>query len=253
MRGLEGKIAIVAGAATGIGAATAVRLVEEGARVVVGDINKDGAEATAARARSKGGEAVAVQFDVSDEASVKDLIQKTVDQYGDVDVMHVNAAAMHLVLQDTDVINVPLELFDTTIKVNMRGHFLCARHVLPHMLKKKRGALVFTSSEAAFGFAPENPCYSMSKAGINALVRHIAMQYGRDGIRANAIAPGVVITEEVRPNLSADLIATLQAPVRGPRVGASEDIAAMVAMLLSDDSAYVNGQTISVNGGSTLR
>ncbi len=237
MRGLKGKVAIVAGAATGIGAATAVRLVEEGARVVVGDINKDGAEATAARAKGKGGEAIAVQFDVSEEASVKNLIQKTVDHFGDVDVMHVNAAAMHLVLQDTDVINVPMELFDTTMKVNMRGHFLCARHVLPHMLKKNRGALVFISSEAAFGFAPENPCYAMAKVAITALVRHIAMKYGRDGIRANAIAPGVVITDEVRPKLSADFLAQLAAPVRGPRVGASEDIAAMVAMLLSDDSA----------------
>jgi len=253
MRGLKGKVVIIAGAATGIGAGTALRLAQEGARVVVGDINAEGATRTAARITAEGGDAIAVGFDISNDESVKALVQKTIDHFGGVDHAHINAAAMHLVLQDTNILDVSLDLFDTMVKVNMRGHVLCTRHILPHLLKKKAGALVYTSSEAAFGYSPEYPCYAMTKSAITALVRHVALQYGRDGIRANAVCPGVVITDEVRPKLSDQLLSNMLKPIPTPRLGTAEDIGGMVAMLMSDDSMYVNGQCISVNGGSILR
>ena len=113
--------------------------------------------------------------------------------------------------------------------------------------------MLFEPPDFAFGSAPEYPCYAMTKSAITALVRHVALQYGRDGIRANAVCPGVVITDEVRPKLSDQLLADMLKPIPATRLGTVDDIGAMVAMLMSDDSQYVNGQCLSVNGGRILR
>jgi NAD(P)-dependent dehydrogenase (short-subunit alcohol dehydrogenase family) len=253
MRGLKGKIAVIAGGATGIGAATALRLAEEGCAAVVGDIHEDGAASVAARITAGGGRAVAARFDISDDGSVGELIRRAVEVYGGIDFLHANAADLSLCAGDTDAVDLPLDIFDRTIAVNLRGHLLCTRHAVPEMLRRGGGAIVYTSSGAAFVGEPERLSYAVSKAGINALMRHVASRWGREGIRANAIAPGLVLTEGAMVHMNDEAQKAMLAIGRSTRLGQPEDIAAMVAMLMSEDGAWINGQVISVDGGITMR
>ena len=253
MRGLLGKIAIVAGGATGIGAATSVRLAEEGATVVVGDIDGDGAERVAARVAQAGGRAMGIQFDVADDASVHNFVKKAVETYGGLDFMHANAADLSLCANDTDAVTISLDIFDRTIAVNLRGYLLCTRHAVPELLKRGGGAIIYTSSGAAFVGESERVAYGISKAGINALMRHVATRWGKDGIRANAIAPGFILTEAAMAQVPEETRQVLLGAGRSTRLGYPEDIANMVAMLASADGEWINGQVISVDGGITMR
>ncbi len=253
MRGLKGKVAVIAGGATGIGAAAALRLAEEGVAVVVGDINRDGAAAVAGRIGKDGGQAVGAWFDVADDESVRNLVQLAVTTYGGLDFLHANAADLSLCAGDTDAVNLPLDIFDRTMAVNLRGHLLCTRHAVPELLRRGGGAIVYTSSGAAFVGEPERLSYAVSKAGINALMRHVASRWGRQGIRSNAIAPGLVMTEGALVHMNQEAQAAMLAIGRSPRLGQPDDIAAMVAMLMSDDGEWINGQVISVDGGITMR
>ena len=250
---LAGKSVIVAGAATGIGATSARRLAAEGARVVVGDIDLPGAEAVAEAITGEGGQAVPVRVDIADEASVRALVETAVDAYGGLDGAHVNAGAMQLLPGDTDVVDMDLAVWDGIMTVNLRGHMLVARHVVPRLLAGGGGALVHTSSDAAFVGEPPRPAYAATKAGINALVRHVASRWGREGVRANAIAPGLVLTDRVRESASEELKRKLLRGTPSPRLGEPADIAAMTAVLLSDAASWVNGQVLSVDGGTVMR
>jgi NAD(P)-dependent dehydrogenase (short-subunit alcohol dehydrogenase family) len=253
MRGLKGKVAVIAGGGTGIGAATAVRLAQEGVAVTVGDINIGAAEAVAGKITGAGGKAIAVSFDLSDDASVKALVQAAVETYGGIDLMHANAADLSLCLMDTDAVDVSLELFDRTIAVNLRGHLLCTRHAIPALLKRGGGAIVYTSSGAAYVGEPERVSYAISKSGINALMRHVASRWGKEGIRSNAIAPGLVMTDNALANMPQEAQDHMIQIGRSPRLGRPADIASMVAMLMSDDGDWINGQVISIDGGITMR
>jgi NAD(P)-dependent dehydrogenase (short-subunit alcohol dehydrogenase family) len=255
VRGRAGKIAIVAGGAGGIGTATSVRLGEEGAMVVVGDIDAEAAEEVAGRITGGGGRAVGWQSDISDEQQVRDLVERAVKKLGQLDIFHANGAdlAPDNIGRDSDAVEIPLEVFDRTIAVNLRGHLLGARHAIPEMLKRGGGALVFTSSGAAFVGEPTRPAYAMAKSGINALVRHIASRWGKEGIRANAVAPGPVLTDNVRSGMSPEVLDQYLQATRSRRLGRPDDIAAMVAFLASDDGEWVNGQVFGVDGGVLLR
>src|SRR5215469_11653701 len=195
MRGLKDKVAIIAGAATGIGKVTAVKLGEQGVQLVLGDINVAGIDAVAAAITAAGGKAVTARCDIADDASVKAMVDLAVKTYGGLDFMYANAADLGAILSDTDAVDVPLEIFDRTIAVNLRGHLLCTRHAVPEMLKRGGGAIVYTSSAAAYGGEPGRVAYAISKSCINALMRHVASRWGKEGIRANAVAPGYVVTE----------------------------------------------------------
>ena len=253
MRGLKGKVAVIVGAATGIGKATAIRLAEEGASLALGDINVAGVEAVARQVNTAGGKAIAAACDISDDASVKALVDAAVRIYGGIDFLHANAADLSIVLSDTTAVDVPLEVFDRTIAVNLRGHLLCTRHAIPEFQKRGGGAIVYTSSAAAYAGEPERVSYAVSKSGINALMRHVASRWGKEGIRANAIAPGVVITDATRTGIPDEMKQMILAMGRSPRLGQPEDIAAMVALLFSDDGEWINGQVVSVDGGVILR
>ena len=253
MRGLKGKVVAIVGAATGIGKATAIRLQEEGAHLVLGDINVAGIEQVARQVNEAGGKAVAMRCDISDDASVKALVDFAVETYGGIDCMHANAADLSAVLSDTDAVSVPLEIFDRTIAVNLRGHLLCTRHAVPELLKRGGGSIVYTSSAAAFAGEPERVAYAISKSGLNALMRHVASRWGKQGIRANAVAPGMILTEAILGNMPEEMQQTVIAMGRSPRLGKPEDIAAMVALLFSDDGEWINGQVVGVDGGVTMR
>jgi NAD(P)-dependent dehydrogenase (short-subunit alcohol dehydrogenase family) len=253
MRGLQDKVFIVAGGGSGIGAATAVRLAEEGARVVVGDYDGANAQAIATGIAASGGKAEAVQFDISQESSVRTLVAAAVEAYGGLDGVHVNAADMLSILSDTDAVEVALEIFDRTLQVNLRGHLLCTRLAVPELLKRGGGTLVYTTSGAAYMGEPTRVSYGVSKSGMLALMRHVASRWGKKGIRANAIAPGLVLTDAVRRGMSEQERGQVLAFTRSPRLGDPGDIASAVAFLMSDDAQWINGQVLSVDGGVTMR
>jgi NAD(P)-dependent dehydrogenase (short-subunit alcohol dehydrogenase family) len=255
MRGLEDKVAVVAGGAGGIGTATSLRLGDEGVSVVVADLNGDAALSVADRITEAGGHAVGLRVDISDERSVAEMVALAVDTYGGLDILHANAADLSpdTLGRDSNALEIPLEAFDRAIAVNLRGHLLCTRAALPEILKRGGGALVYTSSGAAFMGEPERPSYAMTKSGLNALVRHVASKWGRKHVRANAVAPGLVLTEGPRSVLSEEFIKLALRGTRSWRLGEPEDIAAMVAFLASSDGEWINGQVLSVDGGASLR
>ena len=253
MRGLSGKSLIVAGGCSGIGAATAISLAQEGALVVIGDLDGRRAVAVAERIVAAGGRAHGAGFDLRDEDSVARLVATAAEAHGGLDGMHINAADLEAVAHDTDAADVSLEIFDRTLQVNLRGHLLCTRHALPLLQSRGGGSLVFTSSGAAFMGEPQRVAYAVSKSGLHALVRHIASRWGRSGIRANAVAPGLVLTDTVRQTMTAPEREQVLAITRSPRLGQPSDIAAAVAFLCSDDGGWINGQVLSVDGGVTLR
>jgi len=256
MRGLADKVAVIVGGAGGIGTATCVRLAHEGCAVAVGDLDGDAADAVAASINDEGGRAFARATDIGDEAQVRDLIDDAVARYGGLDILHANAADIspEAIGRDSDVVDMPMEAFDLTVRTSLRGHVLCARHAVPALLQRGGGALVFTSSGSAFAGEPQRPSYAMAKSGINALVRHIASRWGKEGVRANAIAPGLVQTERNLQYLQDEnTLQHILGTIRAPRVGRPDDIAAMVAFLGSDDGEWITGQVIAVDGGSTLR
>ena len=154
--------------------------------------------------------AVAVTFDIADDASVAALVAAAVAEFGGLDAMHANAADLspETIGQDSNALEVPLDVFMHTIDVNLKGHLLCTRHALPHLLERGGGALVYTSSAAGHIGEPERPSYAASKAGINSLVRHVASHWGRQGIRANSIAPGLVVTPAMDTGLPSDSATT---------------------------------------------
>jgi NAD(P)-dependent dehydrogenase (short-subunit alcohol dehydrogenase family) len=246
---LTGKIAIVAGGATGIGAATAERLASEGAAVMVGDIALAQAEATAARIEVAGGKAAAIHCDIGDEASVAAMVKATVDRHGGLDAIHINAADLSIIGQDLDVLAVSMEIFDRTIAVDLRGHVLCTRHALPELLRRGGGAIVYTTSGAAFIGEPTRVSYAVAKNGLHALMRHVAARFGKEGIRANAVSPGLVLSETAQANLSAEQLAGQLADAHTTRLGKPADIASAVAYLMSADAEWVNGQVLVVDGG----
>ncbi len=254
LRGLVGSVAVVAGGATGIGAATALRLGEEGCRVVVGDIAAEAAEQTAAGIRAHGGTAVAITFDLADPESVADLVAETVATYGGIDSLFTVGADMAALRSDSDVVDIDLDVWDRVMTVNLRGYVAALKHTIPHLLDRGGGAIVNMSSAAAFQGEPTRPAYATAKAGIGALTRHVASRWGKDGIRCNAVAPGFTATDAIRsvPQWP-DLEASALKRIRGDRVGAPDDVASLVAFLISDEGAWINGQVINIDGGTVLR
>jgi len=251
MRRLENKVALIAGGGA-IGSETARRLALEGCRVAIGDIDGDHALAVAEEIRRTGGEAEGFAYDQADEQSVAALVSSVVERFGRLDCLHCNAAEMDAIMRDEDVLDLDMAVFDRTVDVNMRGYVLLARSALPHLLAS-RGAIVFTSSGAAYIGEPIRVAYAMTKAGILALMRHIASRWGKDGLRSNAIAPGFVVTERMKNTLTPEFSDQVLQATRSPRHGTPADIAAMVAMLFSDDGNWINGQVLSVDGGTTMR
>jgi NAD(P)-dependent dehydrogenase (short-subunit alcohol dehydrogenase family) len=255
MRGLKGKRIVIAGGALGIGAATAQRLTEEGASVVIGDINLDGAQATAKRITQNGGAALAVEFDLTDERSIQSLLDAAVAEFGGVDgLFNVGADLSPQNLgRDANLLEMDPAVWRRTLEVNLLGYALTCRVVIPHLLAQGGGAIVNTSSGSAWIGETERPAYAASKAGINALTRHVASTWGKQGVRCNVVAPGVVMTETAQQQAGEELKAMVLQMIRTPRLGRPADPAAAAAFLLSDDAQWVNGQTWSVDGGLTIR
>ena len=251
MRGLQGKVGVIAGGARGIGAATARRLAEEGASVVIGDMLVELAEQVAADIRASGGKAFAVALDGTDAASQAAFVKAALDQFGGLDLYHSNLAGG--TEGDIDALNCPIEVLDKSFAINTKSHFLATQAALPALLERGGGAMIYTSSGAASGAAPWQVAYPMTKNAIHALARHVAAKWGKDGVRANVICPGLVLTEAVKQHLTDDYVARALKALPHSRLGQPEDIAAAVTFLASADGAWVNGQVWHVNGGAQMR
>lgn len=253
MQRLEGKVILVAGAG-GIGGELARRYAAEGASVVLGDINLDDARAVVGEIERAGGRGVAIHLDGAEEASVAAAVAQCVDSFGGLDGMHANFATFIDNADDTGIVELPLAVFDETIRVNLRGFVLCARSALPAMVERGGGAILFTSSIGAYMGGPNRVAYAISKEAGHALMRHIAVRYGAQGIRANCVAPGTILHDKVASEISDEFKAQLLSAARiKSRLGRPEDIAGLSALLMSDEGSYITGQIITVDGGATMR
>ena len=201
---LDGKVVLLSGGASDIGRATALRLGAEGAAVVVGDVAAEGAESVAQEVAAAGGQALGVRCDVRSEASVAAFVERAVAEFGGVDCVDHNAAWSHPRL-DTDAVGVDLGVWDRVIETTTRGALLLARHAIPVMAAGGGGSIVTISSGTSTIGESTRVAYGVSKAALNQLTRHLAVRYGRDGIRANAIAPGFILTETAAANVPADV------------------------------------------------
>lgn len=255
MRGLRDKTFIVAGGATGIGAATAQRLAEEQACVTIGDINIAGAEATAERIAQAGGRAIAVEFDLSDDKSVRDLVDRTIAEFGAVHGLHNVGADLSTgnLGRDKTLLETDLDVWQRTLDVNLLGYVRTSRAVLPHLLEQGGGSIVNTSSGTAVGGDPSRVAYGVSKAAVNQLTRHIAINWGRQGIRSNGVMPGLVMGETVKNQNDLALQESFLAAARTTRLGEPADLASVVSFLLSDEAEWINGQVWFIGGGAHLR
>ncbi|MEY2874925.1 MAG: hypothetical protein RLZZ373_2296 [Pseudomonadota bacterium] len=241
------QVAIVTGGASGIGEATCRRLVAEGATVVIADLNAERAEALAAEL---GVQASAKGFDAADVHSIEDLVLGTVARFGRLDVLHNNAAlsspALHA--RDRNAIDIEFEVWDQVMAVNLRGYLAGCKFALPTMIAQGGGAIVNTASTGGFAGDITRMAYSVSKAAIIGLTRQIATHHGAQGVRCNAVAPGLVLTPGTR-GAAASVIEVMQRHLLVPEVGEPDDIAALVCFLASAEARYINGQTYIADGG----
>ena len=251
MAQLDGKVVLLSGGASPIGRATALRLSAEGAAVVIGDVAADAAETVAREAVAAGGRAVGLACDVRRDESVAAFVERAVAEFGGVDAVDHNAAWSHPRL-DTDAVGVDLGVWERALETITRGALLLARHVIPVMAAGRGGSIVTISSGTSTIGESTRVAYGVSKAALNQLTRHLAVRYGRDGIRANAIAPGFVLTETAIANVPADVQRRLTEANPMRRLGTPDDIARVVVFLCSDASAYVNGQVLHVDGGHQI-
>ncbi|MFS4091924.1 SDR family NAD(P)-dependent oxidoreductase [Streptomyces sp. AF1A] len=255
MRGLKDKVAIVAGAAVGnIGGATAIRLAEEGMKVVAADLNESSAQAVADTITAAGGTAVARGFDITDELSYKDLITFTVERFGGLHGLYNVAADLSAgtLGRDVDVTSVPLDVWQHTIDVTLTGYMYGIRHALPIMMEQGTGSIVNTQSSAVWMGENVRVAYQAAKSGLVGLTRHTATVGGKHGVRANLVSPGVILTGAALASTDEKFREEILTTVRSPRLGVPEDLAGTVAFLFSDDGAYINGQSFLVDGGANF-
>jgi NAD(P)-dependent dehydrogenase (short-subunit alcohol dehydrogenase family) len=246
---LEGKVAIVTGAGSGIGEATARLMAREGASVVVADINGSAAE----RVAGELGSAVVAEVDVSDEPSVIRMVETAVEAFGGLDILHNNASDAATAAADTDIVTLDMEVFDRLVAVNLKGVVMGCKHAIPHMLARGGGSIVNTASIEGFVGRGVRAAYGASKAGVVLLTKSVASQYGPRGIRCNAVAPGLVLTPALQHHYTTPerIEASLELyPM--PRLCVPEDVANAVLFLASDEAGFINGTTLMVEGGASV-
>lgn len=241
---LNERVALIIGAARGIGAGIAERFVEEGARIVIADSETAAGEATAQRL---GGRFIAI--DVSKKADAERAVAEALGAYGKLDILVQNAGIYPWTLIE----NIDVDEWDKVMAVNLKGTFLAAQAALAHMKARKAGRMIFTSSITGPRVtSPGHGHYSASKAGINGFIKAAALEFSGYGITVNGVEPGNILTEGMKAHRNAAFIKSMEDAVPLGRLGTPRDIANAVLFLASDDASYITGTTIIVDGGQTL-
>jgi meso-butanediol dehydrogenase/(S,S)-butanediol dehydrogenase/diacetyl reductase len=250
MWGMKDKVVVITGAANGIGRATAGVFAAEGAQVVMADVDLALAEKGAREIEVGGGKAFAVECDVSRSQSVKSMVDKVVEKFEHIDVLHANAAVQ--VTRPT--CEVSEEEWDRMHSVNLKGVFLCCKYIIPIMQKQKKGAVIITSSGHAFATYPNCSAYAATKGGELAYMRAVALDYARDGVRVNCVVPGATDTRLVRSYVEEsknpeETRRQLLSSIPLGRLAKPEEIGQAVLFLASDFAAYITGTSLTVDGG----
>ena len=251
---LEGRISLVTGAGSGIGRATSLVMAREGAAVVVSDIDADGGEETLSAIKEAGGEGIFVHADVSRPDDVAALVGQVVSAYGRLDCAYNNAGIEGFMAGRLH--EYPEDVWDRLIDINVKGVWLCLKHELPQMLQQGGGAIVNTASGAGLVGSRRMSAYVASKHAVVGLTKAAALEYARDGIRVNAVCPGIIDTPMVRRLINGrDAEYESSIPIRQPigRLGTPEEIAESVTWLCSDAASLVTGLAMAVDGGFTAQ
>jgi len=249
MYSLEGKVALVTGAGSGIGRASALTFVREGAKVVVVDLDAKGGEETVGMIRQAGGESIFAKADVSKSTEVKAMVDNTIKAYGRLDYAHNNAGIPATLHYTADL---PEEDWDQIINVNLKGVWLCMKYEIPQMLKQGKGAIVNTASRLGLSGLEKRSGYTASKHGVVGLTRVAALEYAGAGIRVNCVCPGTILTpllQSVFKRGGPEVEAALRAEEPIGRLGTSEEVAEAVVWLCSDAASFVTGHPMVVDGG----
>ena len=254
---LQGKVAIVTGSTKGIGAQIAQLFAAEGARVVVTGRNTKSGAATVQSIQDTGGEAVFIAADIAHEDNVSQLIAASVEEFGGVDIVVNNAAAVEYIGQggDRKATDLSTEEFDYILKVGLYAPFWCCKHAIPEMKKRGGGAIVNISSLAGTHGLPGVPAYTCTKAALNGLTRQIAVDYAKDNIRSNCVVVGFILSGDVAALFQGnpEFTQTLNDALLSRRMGETEDIARAALFLASSQNAYINGVCLPVDGGLSAK
>lgn len=252
MNRLLDKVAIVTGSGSGIGRATALLFAREGAKVVVGDRDAAGGNATVESIREAGGEAIFVQVDISREADCANLVRETVERYGRLDILHNHAGILHP--GDGPITELREEVIDETFAINCKGMLFTAKHAVKEMIRSGGGSIVNTGSDLAFVGLANLTAYTASKAAVVGVTRTLAVELAPHNIRVNAVCPGFTYTG-MNTDMAADseLMEEMKHDYLIKRLGRPEDIAATVLLLASDESPFTTGAAFVIDGGHTIR
>ncbi|CAN5421441.1 3-oxoacyl-ACP reductase FabG [soil metagenome] len=242
-RSLNGRVAVVTGAGSGIGRAIAIRLAEDTAKVAIWDINAAGAEETARMIADAGGTAIAIDADCSDKAAIMAAADRTRAELGPVAILVNNAG----IAPFTPFLDIEDDLFDKVIRINLRGPYLLTKEVLPDMLAAKWGRVINITSSSVQSGSPMQGHYVASKGGLMGMTKALALEFAASGITVNMVPPGFIDTPMMRAAPIDHEAFAKTLPMK--RIGQPEDIAAACAYLASEEASYITGQTISTNGG----
>lgn len=248
MKRVRDKVALITGGASGIGLSSAILLAREGAKIVIADFNDDGAKKEAEFITKNGGEAIGIFLDAAKQESIKDAVEFTVKHYGKIDILFNNVGLTNLE-KDLDVVNIDLDEWDRLMNVNVKSVLLGCRFAIPHMIESGGGSIINTTSMAGFTGDSIRSAYGASKAAVANLTKYIATQYGKDNIRCNAVAPGLILTPAAKRNMAPEMLDIFAKYNALPYHGKPDDIGYTVLFLASDESNFITGQTIEVEGG----
>lgn len=247
---LAHKVAVITGAASGIGKEAALLFAAEGAKVVVADLNREGGEEVAARIGNGGGQAIFVPVNVIDEDQVQDMVRRTIEAFGRVDVLYNNAGIETM----GTVVDTPSDVWRRCMEVNVTGTYLCSKYVLPYMIKQRSGSIINVSSVAGINGIPNMAAYCAAKGAVENLTKNMAVDFAQFGIRVNCLSPGTTLTEGMGLRLvGSDTDPEKQkarlAKYPMGRFGQPAEIARAALFLASDDSSFVTGANLVVDGG----
>lgn len=249
MHDMTGSVAIVTGGANGMGERVAITLAQRGATVVIVDKDAERSAKVESEIIAVGGSARAIIADAADESQVREVVDHVITDYGRIDFLDNNAAALELTADDPDVVSLEPATFTKTLQANLVGPFLCCKYIIPHMIEAGGGSIVNMASVSGILGETSLTAYGISKAGLIHLTKSVATQYGKQNVRCNAVAPALVMTRNTAEWMPGEYKDIYLRNSMTPYVGEPQDVANVVAFLASPESRYMTGHVIPVDGG----